>query len=261
MKESVILCEGYHDRAFWGGLLEHLGCTDPGKRPGKTGRASVLDPWGDPVVRGHFGYRSKSDRFVRIFHCGGKRNVLREAQNRLREEGNRVRQRASLGRLARLVITVDPDVNADGSGVETGFRQQDLRSLVSEFDSSATENTEGDILLFGGATAVSLVRWEASDPPGPGLPNQQTLERLVCAAVLAAYPDRGAAVQSWLDSRPKGPEAGPKEFAWSHMAGWYAEHACEAFYRAVWNDAQVAGELETRLRQSGAWRVAEALAE
>lgn len=29
MSESVIYCEGYHDRAFWMGWLGHLGCVDP----------------------------------------------------------------------------------------------------------------------------------------------------------------------------------------------------------------------------------------
>jgi len=45
------------------------------------------------------------------------------------------------------------------------------------------------------------------------------------------------------------------------MAGWYAEQGCEAFYRVVWTDANVVSELESRLRQCGAWRIAEALAE
>ena len=42
MSESVVLCEGYHDRAFWAALLEHLGCADPGRNPGKRGRKNVL---------------------------------------------------------------------------------------------------------------------------------------------------------------------------------------------------------------------------
>ena len=68
-------------------------------------------------------------------------------------------------------------------------------------------------------------------------------------------------MQGWLDSRPSAPDAGPKEFAWSYMAGWNAEHGCEAFYRLLWEDAEVAGQLESRLREAGAWRLAEALAE
>jgi hypothetical protein len=44
------------------------------------------------------------------------------------------------------------------------------------------------------------------------------------------------------------------------MAGWYADHGCEAFYRVLWSDPNVVGELEKRLRASGPWRIAEELA-
>jgi len=261
MKESVILCEGYHDRAFWAGWLEHLGCTDPGKRPGKKGRVPVVDAWDVRVAGGHVGYHSKSGKFVRIFHCDGKKNVYREARNRLKEEADRLSKGATEPRLARLIVNMDADVNADGSPLETGFTQHDLRPLVKEYDPSAGESAEGDVLLFDGAVIVSLVRWESGDGPAAGLPSQQTLERVVCAAVVAAYPKRGPAVHTWLESRPKGPAAGPKEYAWSHMAGWYADRACEGFYRRLWDDDKVVSMLESRLRQSGAWRIAEALAE
>jgi hypothetical protein len=97
------------------------------------------------------------------------------------------------------------------------------------------------------------------DPPSAGLPAQQSLERLVCAALVAAYPPRGPAVTNWLDSRPAAPVAGPKEFAWSHMAGWYAEYGSDAFFRKLWLDAPAVTELQTRLTACGAWRVAEAL--
>ena len=97
------------------------------------------------------------------------------------------------------------------------------------------------------------------DPPSAGLPAQQSLERLVCAALVAAYPPRGPAVTNLLDSRPAAPVAGPKEFAWSHMAGWYAEYGSDAFFRKLWLDAPAVTELQTRLTACGAWRVAEAL--
>jgi len=260
-RESVILCEGYHDRAFWAGWLEHLGCTDPGRPGGTSSRVPVSDPWGAPVTRGEFGYHSKSGKFVRVFPCrGDKTRVLREARNRLGEECQRVQQHAE-PRLVRLILNVDPDVSADGNAVQTGFRHQDLRTLVQEYDPSAAEAEHGDLVLFAGATLVSLIRWEATDQAADGLPNQQTLERLVCAALVAAYPDRGPAVQRWLDSRPAGPQAGPKEFGWSYMAGWYAEFGCEGFYRNLWRCKRLVAELRSRLAQCGAWRVAEALAD
>lgn len=262
MNESVILCEGYHDRGFWAGWLEYLGCTDPGRPPGTTGRVPVFDPWGNNVTRGEFGFHSKSGKFVRIFPCeGDRKRVLREARNRLGQERQRLQWQASQSRLARLILNIDPDVNADDTSAKSGFRRQDLRSLVNEFDPSAADDKHGNLVLFNGAIVVSLIRWEASDGDTPGLPRQQTLERLACAALVASYPDRGPAVRNWLDSRPDGPQPGPKEFGWSYMAGWYAEFACEGFYRALWSDQRVVGELRSRLEHSGAWRVAEALAE
>jgi len=148
---------------------------------------------------------------------------------------------------------------------ETGLRRQDLLAVVREFDPDAREDDRGDIALFAGATAISLVRWEAAAADALGVPARQTLERLVCAALVAAFPKRGPSVQNWLDSRPDAPDAGPKEFAWSHMAGWYAEHGCQEFYSYLWTaeggDGRVRAELEKRLRGCGAWRIAEALAE
>jgi hypothetical protein len=120
------------------------------------------------------------------------------------------------------------------------------------------------VLVDNGATQVFLVRWEVNDAVAVGLPNQQTLERLVCAALVAAYPDRGSTVQTWLDSRQNppanAPATEPKEFAWSYMAGWYAGHNCEDFYCSLWREPKVAAELESRLRSSGAWQIAKALA-
>jgi hypothetical protein len=82
MSESVILCEGFHDRAFWDGWLLFLGCDSAGFKPGTPG-FPALDPWGDPVRRGQYAYRSKSGSFVRLRPCNGKSNVLQEARVRL----------------------------------------------------------------------------------------------------------------------------------------------------------------------------------
>jgi len=261
MSQSIILCEGYHDRAFWAGLLEHLGCTDPGRREGTTGRVSVLDPWDEKVVGGQFGFHSRTEKFVRIQPCHGKDNVRREVRNTLDGERQRLQAGQANPRVKRLVFNIDSDTSVEQTSGKTGFRHQDLRAMVNEFDSSAEDTDDGDLLLFGGAITVSLIRWEASDGNVAGLPAQQTLERLACAALVAAYPPRGPAVQDWLDSRPEAPEAGPKEFGFSHMAGWYAEAGSEGFYRKLWGNARVVAELKNRLAECGAWRVAEVLAE
>src|SRR5438874_3231905 len=105
MSESLVLCEGFHDRAFWDGWLRLLGCDSAGFRPGTSGFPAV-DPWGVGVRGGQFAYRSNSGAFVRIRPCQGKTNVLREAKIRLA-------QRATKS-LVRLVISVDVDASASG---------------------------------------------------------------------------------------------------------------------------------------------------
>src|SRR5260370_33851953 len=107
MSESYVLCEGYHDRAFWAGWLLHLGCTDPSKVHGKTSRSTVQVPWNNPVARGQFAFHSKTKRFVRVVPCHGKENILHAALTRLNERGTKT--------LARLIINVDSDTNADGT--------------------------------------------------------------------------------------------------------------------------------------------------
>jgi hypothetical protein len=248
MSESVIYCEGYHDRAFWAGWLAHLGCVDPGVPPGgSTPRRPIYDPWNTIVQGGQFAYHSQSGRFIRIVPCHGKTRMLPAVRSRLQQRSTKA--------LTRLVINIDADVTASGAKAgPLGLQRHDVEHLVRTFDPGFAVN------LDGGATRVALLRWEVNDPPGPGLPDQQTLERLVSAALAASFPARATAVQNWLDARPMPPGADPKEHAWSYMAGWYAEYGCEAFYSNLWNDSRVMSELETRLRSSGAWRVAEMLA-
>jgi len=249
VSESAIYCEGYHDRAFWSGWLTYLGCTDPGIVPNLSERAPVRDPWNEKVAGGQYAYRSKSQQFIRVVPSHGKDKlvplVLKRLENRYAKP------------LSRVVINVDPDTTPGGT--TTGLKLQDILVSVQRVDPSAVMDANGEIAMDGGATKIALVRWESGDGPLPGVPNQQTLERLVCAALVAAYPERGPCVQSWLDTLDP-PPVNVKAFAWSFMAGWHAEHGCDDFYRCLWDDAKVRGELETRLRASGVWQIAEALA-
>lgn len=252
--ESVVLCEGVYDRAFWAGWLTHLDCKDLSQQPGKKARIIPTDPWGASIGRGQFAYRSTSGHFIRITPCDGKSNVLRRARLRLEERAEHS--------LRRLVINVDSDQNADGTPNETvEVSRQAVEATIRKMDRAVEITDDGDFALEDDVTLVSIVRWEAEDEGKPGLPNQQTLERLVCAALLAAYPKRGPCVQKWLNSRPEAPLPDPKEFAWSYMAGWYAKSSCDEFYQSLWrnSDAPVLGALESRLRAAGAWRIAEAL--
>lgn len=247
MSESVVLCEGYHDRAFWAGWLEHLGCPKP--KPD----AIVRDPNKKRVAKGQFGYYFDSDRFIRIVPChGDSAKILPQVRRRL--NGRYIEP------IARLVICIDPDTSPD-SGAATGLRVEDLLPKVREFDPKARENSDNDIELDGGKTVVSLVRWETGEDETDGVPAQQCLERLVCAAIVAAYPERGAAVHEWLASRPDPSNSDPKAHAWSYMAGWKARLGCEAFYSTLWDDPHLVEELTSRLKSLDAWRIAAALLE
>lgn len=257
MSESAVLCEGYYDRAFWAGLLVHLGCVDRGRGP--HGRYPVFDPDGREVTAPEFGFHSRTGAFVRIVACEGKQKVVREARNRLREEAQRIgQQEVPEPRLVRLVLSMDSDMAVEEPSPKTGSAIMNLNSWLWQFDQSAeTAEDGGGILVFGCKTKVSLVCWEAGSDISTGVP---TLERLVCSAIVAAYPERGEPVQRWLESRPNAPEAGPKEFAWSHMAGWYAKDGPAAFYKKLWKAKRLAAELRSRLEACGAWQLAEELA-
>ncbi len=249
MIESVVLCEGYHDRAFWAAWLLQIGCTDPGQREAGR-RVPVNDPWGRRVEGGQFGFHSRSEQFVRIVPCQGRHKVLRMAHDRLADRVDH--------KLRLLVVSTDADVDAGGTQSGQGPALAAVRTVLERHGRYQTTE-EGDFQLADGARIV-IPQWQADDPDVDGVPMRQTLERLVCSAVVAAHPPRGAVVKRWLDSRPDGPEAGPKEFAWSHMAGWYARFGCEGFYRAIWQDEPVRGQLQSRLETCGAWRIGDLLA-
>ncbi|WP_147443769.1 hypothetical protein [Corallococcus sicarius] len=250
-EESVIVCEGYHDRAFWDGWLRHLGCNSL-RTPSKN---VVKDPWGNRVTGGQYGYESASGEFVRIVPCGGDDFVPEELRTKLSGRATK--------KIRQLVVNYDADSDARvdamaGHGIQSAL--QSVENIVKEFDPQFTRSLSGDFLLDGGTTTVSVVVWWTPDPHAPGLPWKHTLERLVCASLSDAFPGRAGAVEQWLASRPMGPTSGPKEYAWSNMAGWYAEKGCEAFYSSLWDAPQVVTALKNRLLQAGAWQVAQAAA-
>lgn len=250
--ESVILCEGFHDRAFWKGWLEHLGCVDARPRRGSA-LGPAVDPFGKQVAGGHFALHTPSRAFVRVRPCNGDHGVLDQITIRLKERSTQA--------LRRLVINLDTDAESgDEDARLTAGLLQSIEQRVNAAGSAWMRLGGGELALDAGATLVSVVLWSVDEPPAAHLPEKQTLERLVCAALCAAYPDRAGAVATWLASRPAAPAAGPKEHAWSHMAGWYGAQGCDDFYQALWRDPAVAAELRRRLEATGAWRTIEALA-
>jgi hypothetical protein len=250
--ESVILCEGYHDRAFGDGWLRFLKCGVPQANNKAIATKIVKDPWGRTVSGGQYGYHSPAGNFIRVVPCGGDDFIPVALKDRLAGRTTHA--------LRHLVVNYDADKDARtepdaSSGIASAHNS--VQALLRGFDPAFTTSPQGDYLLDGGLTVVSVVVWWTPDLQVDGLPWKHTLERLVCAALNATLPGRAQAVEQWLQNRPSGGAAGPKEYAWSNMAGWAAEKGCEAFYSSLWSDPQIVTELQSRLIQTGAWRIAE----
>jgi hypothetical protein len=233
--ESIVLCEGFRDRAFWAGWLTRRGFAE-----------RRVDPWGKNVTRGQFGF-AVGQRFLRVLPAQGDEGVLQTIEPSLAGRSTRP--------LDWLVVNVDSDAPDDDDGSRRAAR---VESVVARFHKVGPLKETGPAqYALEDGTRLGIVIWEASDAPHAELPAKQTLERLVCAATREVYPARAKAVAEWLAGRPE-PEGGgcdpkhAKAFAWSHMAGWYSEHECDDFYQHVWRDDRLAAALEARLKGPGA---------
>ncbi len=240
MSVRVVVCEGYHDRSFWAAWLARLGCTDI--RMSSDLAVAVVKRF---AVKGTFGYLTPSG--VGLLLTCPDRNRYPGRDGMKQAVGNLLA--TPLGGIDHLLVSVDSD--ADGEAAGSALCEADVRQWA---DLSAIPR-------------VDVTLWQADDPPTPGIPTKQTLERLVCASVAAAYPACAADVQAWLDGRHPGPgdpaaHSGAmqaKSAAFSYQAGWFPNRIGDDFYRAVWDDLAIASELEARLATSGALAVAQAL--
>ena len=157
MTESVVLCEGYHDRAFWAGLLLSLNCIDKGIIPGSVKRRRVDDIDGVKVEAGQFYYYTQSGNGVRIVPCQGKDRILPMFDSYL--------ERRNTKSFARFVINVDPDTDAaNPTDKTTGLRIEDVLRRVQQpqFDPSAQVDGNGQIVIDQGGSRsgsrIALVR-------------------------------------------------------------------------------------------------------
>ncbi len=239
--EYYILCEGYHDRAFWKGLLLHIGCTDPSNE----GRQSVVDPWKKSVRGGQYAFISPSGRFIRLVAVGGDRNLL---HNQFR---HRVDKR-HIEKLYGLIVSADADVHNDDELIRVSLPVVSQWAL--EIDPSRAE-IESHVVLSD-ETPISVLTWMTNTAENSlGVPAKQTLERMVCSAIVAAYGERGRPVEEWLASRPNPPvHDSPKAHAFSYVAGWYAASASyEGAIASIWRDQRVAKVLVQMLEDQPAW--------
>lgn len=231
--EDLILCEGYDDRSFIAGWLAHWECVEQRN-----------DPWGKPVRSGHFGYATPKQRFLRVLPCHGRDKLLDSLRFRM--------ARSDTEQLGRVLVICDRDDHADDSPPDDRRITSD-RVRASLAALGKVEDL-GSCLWRVNDVDIALAYWWVGDADDPALPTKQTLERLVCSALRAVYPDRVEAVQSWLAERPSPPAIpGTKEHIWSHMAGWFADFGCDAFWRELWRDPRLVAALRERLECSGVW--------
>lgn len=233
--ESVILCEGYHDRSFLVGWLGALGCQDLSEGGRKI---PVVDPAGRPLSGGQFGFTDAAGRFLRVIPVQSDTRCFSVARDLLKARATRP--------MRALVIVVDADKSL-------ASRQAAFRGLVEQFGS---ENVSATSAVLPDGTQVALcVLGSATEQRG--VPQQCCLEQVVCDAIVKAYPDRGECVANWLTAvrGQGGASDSAKACSWSYMAGWYAERGCDSFFRAVWEDPQVNRHLVDLLKASRAWEI------
>lgn len=159
--------------------------------------------------------------FLEIIPAGGKEDAIRSACRTLK---NSLTDAAPP---ARVVVVCD----LDDEELDACLQRLEMRLLASRPSSVRIQ--------------TAAIIWHAAGDFGPGVPGEQTLERLVCGALSHAHRDRGHAVQEWLAATSGAPV--PKSYSWSHLAGWYAQHGCEDFYRQVWREEPVREELQALL--------------
>lgn len=237
---DIVLCEGYTDRAFWRGVLVSSGHADLfaelGRKPD--------DPWGAPVKSPQWGLRSPDDIFVRIVPCGGRTRKIKETLRVVLGE-------AAVKPPRRIAICLDDD----GDGADSATRGLDaFRNIVESSAPGAIQQGDGswrrDGVEFWPAVWTCGASWDAK-----GVPDKQTVERIVCAAIARAHGHRGQEVACWLESG-KGTVPLHKSHAMSYYAKWYARNGSDDFYEAIWQDGIVAHAMREALIDGGAAVVA-----
>lgn len=239
-RQHVILCEGYDDRSFWAGWLERLECRSAG--PGS------IDAWNEEVKNGKYLFTTPNGSFILVEPARGGGEIRKKARSYLL-----LRESKPLG---RMIVNLDSD--AQGEGPSTKAREV-VAGVVRDFDGGTVGPLDGP--HYVGEVQIWPVVWECSGTADTsGVPSQQTLERLAASAIVAAYSGRGDAVQRWLDDEPAASETNHKNYGMSYFAKWYAQdHGHGDFYRALWRDPGTAEQLESMLRESGAWKPVEEL--
>lgn len=255
---TVILCEGYHDRAFLAGaLVARLGWKGPPTDASGRVRSSS-DSWG-VIKGGDFGFtHDPSGAQLRLRPCHGHSKIPDAVRQILNG-----RQTHSFD---RLIINYDGDKGGHGPDFLARISSS-VDTMLNTLKASPIRMGSGHWSIDGGRREVMTLVWHTSCPTTAGVPDQQCLERLICASASAVWPERIASLGAWLDGRPNptydfSASAGtvPKSHSWALMGGWFADHGCDDFFKELWSHGLLAKDLQARLSSSGGWDVLTACA-
>jgi hypothetical protein len=236
MIERLVLLEGYHDRAFVQGLLEKcFECVE------------ARDARPELKLKGKGVYKLQTLSGALISYVPVGSDDFSSTQQDIVPE---VARRG----LDTLITIHDADLEAT-SPFELGA--QELSDKIAGHQSTLDQTFVGGIEK----SRCRALLWSSPEGASDLLPPKQTLERLVCGAIHAAYPERLRDVRGFLDSRSAPlPQNQGKEEAMSLMAGWNANAGSDSFYRLIWNDDKICSALVKHLTTQGLWPHFEALA-
>ncbi len=263
MTYSIVLVEGVRDRAFWAGWLLQNGWQDARDRDKDN---VARDPFGKSVSGdGKFAYYGVNEAFVLVVPCLGESRIDAKFEHYVGVVYDKI-QKESEVYTYRLIVCVDADIDDTQSEMNPTKNRDAVSLLVGKAEAyilrkkgeaepkkilPVSPDANGNWSLFDSRCSVQVVRWQTDTPLAQGIPTKQTLERLVCSAICEAYPERLQEVALWLTDKSENPKA----YAWSHMAGWYADHGCDDFYKEIWREEKVRPLLERKLNEIGAWEV------
>lgn len=229
-RRRIVLCEGYDDRGFLAGLLvDGFRCTEA---------RSVRPP-----KRGSFIYQSLDGAEIEVTPVGGGSLADQAEQGRVLIE-----RPSGIDAVVLLVDADRPAGSTSGHRSIPGSLHRDL-DVVDGADGWARVDPAGRNVR------VRVLEWWSPDAAGtPGVPDVDSLDRLVCAALAEAHPERIPSLEAWLDAQPAGDRRIPKQRTWSHYAKWWTtDHKGDyrspgGFHRALWRDGSLRPLLERRLR-------------
>lgn len=229
MKRIVFVCEGYDDRAFLKGCIKTwFDFVDRPDFPDDLGKS-----------RGHFVFESaSSSAFLRIAPA--------HSVDKLTLEASLIGRRLLDG--DRLVIVRDDDTDASAPPLDVVAVQRTVAATIVE--KGAPEGVEAKVIAF-----------RSESPLTQRLPSKQTLERVVCAALLRVDSTHGEDVHDWLFRTPaRNQDVKLHKAHWlAHLAKWRGHlGSADTAYEQLWSIPEVATALRAELEASGAWQVLEA---